>query len=197
MLLRMSAPARQTEFEVGPEPYRFTIEDVLHMMKKGVLAPDARVELLDGEIIQMPGEGAPHKRYKAELARYLNRTLGDDLVVAIDSTLNLGVGDAPDPDVHIYPAAVMEEDLTAADVLLVIEVADSSIAYDLNRKAKKYAQYGIVEYWVVDVQRRVTHVFRSPRNGQFRERHPVSLDQPLTAARVPDLRLVIADLPRL
>jgi len=191
----MTALAQETAFEVGPEPYRFTIDAVLRMMSTGVLQPDARVELLDGEIIQMPAEGFPHKRFKGEIARYLNRTLSDDYFVAIDSTLRLSDENAPDPDVHVYYREVREEALTAADVLLVIEIADSSISYDLNRKSRKYAQFGIEDYWVVDVNRRVTHVFRGAKDGVYLSRELRRFDQPLPALRIAEIVLTVSDLP--
>ncbi len=192
----MNAPA-VVEFERPPQRWRLTLDDVLRMMEVGILPPDARVELLDGELIEMPAEGGPHVRYKTELTRFFVLNLPDDLRVATDSTLRLAAEDAPDPDLYVYPASVREEELTAADVLLVVEIADSSLGLDLGRKASKYASYGIVEYWVVDVNARLTHVLSDPDAGAYRDIRPVPLDQPLTPLRLPQLRLVISDLPRL
>ena len=80
-----------------PAPHRFTLDEVLAMQAAEIIHPDARIELLDGEIIDMPEEGELHVWFKVELTRFLVRALPDDLRLAPDATLSLAPRDAPDP----------------------------------------------------------------------------------------------------
>ena len=105
--------------------------------------------------------------------------------------------DVPEPDIYVFDAGVPWKPIDPTHVRLVVEIADNSRGYDLGRKAAKYAQYGIGEYWVVDVQARVTHVLRGVEDGAYHEIAAVAFDQALRPQRVPGVELVIADVPGL
>ena len=180
-----------------PTRHRFTVDEVMRMMEVGLIDPDARFELMDGDLIDMPSEGVVHINFKILLNRFLVLNLEDDLWVAPDATLHLAPIDAPEPDLYVIRAGADLKPAPPADVLLVIEISDSTIGYDLGRKAAKYAAYALSEYWVVDVAARQTHVLRAPEGGTYQQIASVAFDQPLTPLRLPGLALVIADLPGL
>ena len=179
----------------SPEPHKFTLDDVLALQKAGVIDWDARIELLDGEIIDMPEEGELHVWFKVELTRFFVRALGDDYRLAPGATLSLAPRDAPEPDIYIFPTGAPLRLTPGHELRLLVEISDSTLNHDLTRKVAKYASYAIPEYWVVDLQNRRTHVHLHPEGDTYLQRVVVPFDGVLTPTRVPDIGLVIADLP--
>lgn len=172
----------------------FTVSDVRRMVELGMFAESARMELLDGELIDMPSEGTPHKRFKVALNRALVQGVGEDLEVGPDMSLVLAEHDAPEPDLYVFEQDAPFEPMPGRAVRLVVEIADSSLAYDLGRKAGKYASFDVREYWVVDLNSRQTHVLTQPRDGAYRSTMTVPFDQPLTPTAIPGLTLNISEL---
>jgi Uma2 family endonuclease len=135
------------------------------MGETGILGPRDRVELIDGEIIDMSPIGVLHAAIVVRLASYFSQRLGPMGVVWCQNPLRLDDISEPEPDIAILrPRAdcYMTAHPGAADVLLVIEVADTSLAYDLGTKVPLYARHGIPEVWVIDAATRQTRVFRGP-----------------------------------
>ncbi len=190
----MNAPARLVD---TPTRHRFSVDEVARMVDAGLIDPDARIELLDGELIDMPSEGEAHLALKILLNRFFVRGVGEAVWAAPDATLHLAPDNAPEPDLYLLAAGSPLKPVDPASVHLVVEIADSSLAHDLARKSGLYASHGIVEYWVVDVAARLTHVLRRPEGGAYREVRPVGFDEALQPLRLPDLRLVISALPGL
>ena len=180
----------------APRPHRFTLQRLVAMRSAGLLPRRPRVELLDGEIIEMPEEGELHAWFKIELIYLLTRRLGEDLRLAADTTLSLAPEEAPEPDLWVFTAGAALRSTPGSALRLIIEVADSSLCHDLNRKAAKYASYGVAEYWVIDVRGKRTFVHLQPEGDAYLERTVVAFDQPLVPTRIQAVRLVIADLPR-
>ena len=190
----MNAPVRIVE---QPTRHRFTADEVCAMVEAGVIAQDARTELLDGELIDMPSEGELHFTLKLLLTSAFNRAVGSDLWVGPDGPLQLGETDVPEPDIYVFDAGVLWKPIDPTHVRLVVEIADSSVNYDLGKKAAVYAKYAIADYWIADLRGRRTHVLRRPRDGVYHDITAVAFDQPLRPLRVPGVELVIADLPGL
>ncbi|MDX2238002.1 MAG: Uma2 family endonuclease [Hyphomonadaceae bacterium] len=137
---------------------KFTTVDVFKMVESGVLAPDERVELIEGELALMSPKHNKHEWLKNRLVRWLNRKVPDSLIVAVESTLYLTDDTFVEPDIMIYPDHILPEDVRGPDVKPLIEIADSSLAFDLGRKAALYAQHGVSPYWVIDAETKTTHV---------------------------------------
>ncbi|MDZ4363358.1 Uma2 family endonuclease [Brevundimonas sp.] len=178
----------------GIARHRFTVDDVGRMVEAGVIEPDARLEIVDGDLIEMPSEGEIHLTFKARLIRAFNLALGQEWLVIPDGTLHLSAEDAPEPDAYILPASSILKPVDPASVVLVVEIADTSLAYDLGRKAGKYAQYGLAEYWVVDVNARRTHVLKQPGDGAYHDITGVGFDQVLVPDALRTLALRFDDL---
>jgi Uma2 family endonuclease len=178
-----------------PTPHRFSFDDMMLMQAAGVIDPDARFELIDGEIIDMPHEGEAHLNYKIELVRFFNRHAPDEARVAPDATLMFSQRNVPEPDLYVFHASSPTHPIETEKLHLIIEIADSSIDHDTKRKAELYARHDVVEYWVVDVNARVTHVHRSPVSGAYPEPDRVPFDRVLTPLRLPELALQISSLP--
>ena len=181
--------------------HRFTVDDVMAMTEAGILDRDARIELMDGELIDMPSEGELHVWFKVVMTRALVRMLSDDLYLAPDATLSLAPEDHPEPDFYIFESGTPLTSTPGDKLRLIIEISDTSLAYDLGRKSAKYASYGVGEYWVIDVRRRCTHVMRAPENGTYLDISSVGFDQSLTPSNAPgvsitmDAVLAAADYP--
>jgi Uma2 family endonuclease len=176
----------------APVPHGFTGADVLRMQEIGVLEEGGAFELIEGEIIDMPSEGDAHQSLRMALDRHLIRTLSDDIAVCTDGTLRLSDTDWPAPDFHLYPATFLKPSLVRGpDVLLIIELSESSLPYDLRRKADLYRRFGVREYWVIDLDAKQLYVHRA--DGAWpAPALPFTAD--LGAALVPGLRVRIADL---
>jgi Uma2 family endonuclease len=172
-----------------PTRHGFTGEEVLRMQEAGLLE-DGDFELIDGEVIDMPSEGEVHSSLMISLNRFLVKAVADDILVAPDRTLRLAEKDWPEPDFYIFPATLRPGAVRGADLLLLIEVSDSTLAHDLRRKADLYRQYGVREYWVIDVNASLLHVHRL--DGEW-PAAPVPLTQAVTPSLIADLSLRLSD----
>ena len=152
----------------GLPRWRFTIAEVEAMVAAGVMEEDERVELIGGELVPMSPKGNHHEVMKAALLRRWYRAVPDDLDLVPETTFRLSEDTYLEPDVVIFPRASGLRGLTGANVLLVVEIADSSLRYDTGRKAALYASFGIRELWVIDAVRLTTRVFREPAADGYR-----------------------------
>ena len=132
------------------------------MTAAGILGEDERIELIGGEIVPMSPKGNQHEILKTALSIYWARRLPGDLLFTTETTFRLTPDTYLEPDFVFYPKASGIKGLTAATAKLVVEIADSSLGYDLGRKAGLYAGFGIAELWVIDAVRLSTHIHRDP-----------------------------------
>lgn len=151
--------------------HRFTVDEFHRMAETGILSPDARVELINGEIVEMTPVSPRHEARVRRIQRWLEALLGTDALVSKESPVTLPAAE-PHPDISV---AKWRDDLyehahlTPADIFLLIEVSDSSVLYDRNVKSKMYAEAGIPEFWLVNLKRDTVVVFRSPRKSEYTE----------------------------
>jgi len=152
--------------------HAFTIDEWHRMGEVGLFGDNARVELLDGEVIEMAPIGSRHGGCVNRLNRLLVTRLGERAVVAPQNPVVLNDISEPQPDIAVLaPRDDMYSSChaTPADILLLIEVADSSLGYDTNRKAPYYAANGVAESWVVDLDREQILVMRSPSPSGYEQ----------------------------
>jgi len=162
------------------------------MGEVGILAPDARVELIDGEIIDMPPIGHRHAAIVDTLAALLIRAVGDVGIVRTQGPVELGRRSQPQPDLALLkPRAggYFDAHPRAADVLLVIEVADSSLAFDRDVKTPLYAEHGVPEVWVIAVEERRLTRYGDPVRGTYTHVDEPDLAAPIEVATLPAVRL--------
>jgi Uma2 family endonuclease len=140
-------------------------EEYFRMGAAGVFAPDARLELIDGEIIEMAPIDPPHAGAVKRLLALFAKRAGDKAVLSVQDPLVISGRSVPQPDIALLaPRSDYYSDAhpTASDVFLVVEVSDTTLRFDLRIKVPLYARCGVAEAWVVDVNERVIHVFRDP-----------------------------------
>jgi Uma2 family endonuclease len=164
----MGTAARVTSAAEGLPRRRFTVAEVEAMVAAGVMEEDERVELIGGELVPMLPKGIRHEVMKAALLRRWYRAVPDELDLVPETTFRLSEDTYLEPDVVIYPRTSGLRGLTGANVFLVVEIADSSLSYDIGRKAALYASFGIRELWVIDAVRLTTRVFREPGADGYR-----------------------------
>jgi Uma2 family endonuclease len=150
-----------------PRRHSITVTEYVRMGEAHVFAHDARLELMEGEIVEMAPIGSAHAAVVDTLDTLL-REVAPGAIVRVQGPLVLGERSAPQPDVMLLrPRAdrYYNSHPVAADALLVVEVADTTLAYDLEVKRPLYARAGVAELWIVDINRRELHVFREPELG--------------------------------
>ncbi len=151
-------------------PHRFTRDEYYRIAEAGILTADARVELLDGEIVEMSPIGPRHSGVLAMLTRFFVEQVGDRAICRVQSPLHLDEHSEPEPDLllsHPRDDFYSSAHPTPRDVFLLVELAESSIEKDRGEKLRLYAEAGIREYWIIDLNRRVLIVHRQPKDGEY------------------------------
>ncbi len=144
-----------TLMESWPRRHRITVDEYHRMAEVGLLAPDARVELIDGEIIDMAPIGSEHASVVDQLTRLLVRAVGDDAILRVQGSVRLGRRSEPGPDLVLLrprPDFYRNQFATGNDTLLVIEVSDTTLRYEREIKIPLYARHGVPEAWIVDLR---------------------------------------------
>lgn len=152
--------------------HRFTVDEFHRMGEVGIFSEDDRVELINGEIIEMTPIGSRHSRCVRRIDRWLQKMLGDEAVVSAQQPLKLANDGEPIPDIAVLKPRADEygdSHPMGPDALLVIEVADTSALYDRNTKRDLYVGGGVPEYWVVDLRAGSVTVFGAPDGGRYTE----------------------------
>lgn len=153
--------------------HKLTVTDYHRMAQVGILAKDMRVELIEGEIIDMAPIGSRHGSVVDRLTRLLHRaTVADQAIVRVQGSIRLSRHTEPQPDIALlkYRDDFYENNIpNATDVLLLIEVAESTVAYDRDIKAPLYARAGIPEYWLFDLEQRRIVFHSEPVDGEYRQ----------------------------
>ena len=181
---------------------RFSVDDYEKMVISGILDEDERIELIDGEVRCMSPIGSFHYSVVNLLNRHLVPMVGDAGIVSIQNPIQLDDYTQPQPDIAIFR---WREDYyhyakpTPRDILLVIEVSDSSLNYDRNEKLPRYAQAEIPEVWIVDLDedRKVIEQYSSPVDGRYAEQKTLATSESIISVSLPSvIRLNISDVFR-
>jgi Uma2 family endonuclease len=180
-----------------PTRRRFTVADYNRMAETGILGEDDRVELLDGEIVEMTPEGPSHSGVGSHLMSIFVLRLGDRANVRAANPVILDDLSEPEPDISV--CAPRTDHYKAAhprpgDILLVVEVSDTSLAYDRGRKARRYAAAGVPELWIVDLQHDVIEVFREPSLDGYAQSEVYRSGGVVSPAAFPDVQITVDEL---
>ncbi len=168
------------------------------MTAASVFTADACLELMDGEIIEMAPIGSRHAAVVNTLMGMMVRSAGDRVIVSAQNPVIVGEQSVPQPDLAVLklrPDRYFNAHPTAAAVLLVIEVADTSLRFDLDRKIPLYGRAGVAEAWLIDLDKRVLHLFSTPDPDiGYRIKSIASGPQVVCPAALPDVSIAMMDI---
>jgi Uma2 family endonuclease len=164
------------------------------MRETGILKEDDRVELIDGEVRLMSPIGPLHAAIVNRLTAFISRQVGDTVLLSVQNPIQLHDYTEPQPDLTLlqprddfYAHAHPRPD----DVFLVIEIADTSIEYDRDEKIPHYAEAGIAESWLIDVNSQTIEQYTQPRNAGYRNKLIVAYDEIIIAQTIPQLQIPV------
>ena len=180
-----------------PTTHKFTVDEYMRMAEVGILSREERVELVDGVILEMAPVGRPHERRVNRVARLFALSMPDDIEVNIQGTIRLNDMTGPEPDIALLtPEASLDvENIPRPEgILLVVEVAGSSLRTDRGEKARRYAQSGIPELWILIVATEEIEVRRQPAPEGYADVRRYRRGDTLTIQALPGVRLAVDEL---
>ncbi len=189
----------------APPKLRFTIEQYHQMSEAGILDPLVRTELLRGDIVTMPAKGTPHEVCLTRLIKFFVVSVGDQAIVRVQSPILLPPDSEPEPDFTIV--RLRNDEYTCShpapeDILLLIEVSNSSLGIDRGLKLGLYAEYGIENYWIFNVQENQLECYASPvrfahsHGGEYQERQVFSKTDSVDVPMLAGVRLELVQIFR-
>ncbi|BAY08579.1 Uma2 family endonuclease [Calothrix sp. NIES-2098] len=176
---------------------KFTVEQYHKMLESGILTEDDRVELIQGEIIEMSPIGTKHAACVKCLNKLLSSKLRDRVLIAIQDPVELDNNSQPQPDVALLKP---RDDFYATahprpqDIFLLIEVADSTIEYDREQKIPLYAEANIIEVWVVDINEQIIEVYQQPTAEGYQHMQKFASGQTLTIKSFADVNITVNEI---
>src|SRR5438552_12601784 len=175
----------------------FTVDEFYRMSDAGILPHDGRFELIRGEIIEMPLPGSPHAGRVKRLNYLFISRLQETAIVAIQDPVFLDIHSMPLPDVALLkPRAdfYTEAHPSPSDILLLVEVADTSVWYATKIKAPLYAEFSIPEYWLLDIQKDIVVVHTEPAAGEYRQVEARHRGQALQPGKLPAVIFAVEEI---
>ncbi len=175
---------------------RWNIAEIEKATELGIFGEHERFELIGGEIVPMNSKGIQHEVLKSGLVVYFSRNLPDGIWFSPETTFRLSDDTFIEPDFVFFRKADGLANLRPQTALLAVEVSDTSLGWDLGRKALLYAHFGIPELWVIDALKQVTHVHTQPGPEGYRDIKKVTAAKSVTSASISGLTLTLATLER-
>ena len=183
--------------EVAVARRLFTSDEYCRMVEAGILTDHDRVELIRGEIVCKMTPGPRHLAFVDNLTQLLVLRLAGRAIVSVQNAVVVSDDSVPEPDLKIIrrrSVPYKERQAHAEDVLLLIEVADSSLAYDRSIKLALYAEAGIAEYWIVNCPAESIEVYRRPEGSHYLDVQRVEGAATITLQAFPDVALTLAEI---
>jgi Uma2 family endonuclease len=177
---------------------RWTRAEYERMVELGLLVPDSHVQLIGGEILEMAPPGAPHSTAVGHVQDALHAIFqGTAFHVRVQQPILIGDHSVPEPDVAVVKGQrsdYRDAHPAASDVVLAVEVSDTSIELDRRRKARLYSRAGIPEYWVVEIQACIVEVFTRPDAAGYERRVTLHAGDTVSPTAKPDAQIAVASL---
>jgi Uma2 family endonuclease len=183
-----------TQAAEGVPRLRWSVAEFERLAELGIFTEDDRIELIGGELVPMSPKGNRHELVCAALHNWLRRNLPGHIDYHPEPGWRADADNYFEPDFLLGPVGFNRTSIRSGDVLLLIEVAHSSLAFDTTAKACRYAALGVREYWTVNAVSLATRVHRGPSAAGYAETAPVAANDPLTALLIPSLTMRLADL---
>jgi Uma2 family endonuclease len=173
--------------------YRWTREEYERLVESGAFPPDARLELVDGLVYRMTPQSSFHSTGVRAVEQNLKTAFSDGFDIRVQMPLALGESSEPEPDVAVVPGHFSDYSFSHPNTaVLVVEVADSSLLYDRQKKIPLYAQAGIPEAWLLVLPQRVLEVYCDPRDGIYQSRTVLRIGDSVSPCSRPDVVIQVA-----
>jgi Uma2 family endonuclease len=175
----------------------FTIHEWRKMGEANIFPPGKRIELINGQILDMAPIGFNHAGHLKRINKLFTLQIPDNLIVSIQDPLQLGNLSEPEPDFILLKPdtdCYTTRHPQANDVLLIIEIADSSLKLDQTEKLRLYALHGIPEYWIVNLESSCLETYRKPQNDTYIEKTILVKGDTVTLSQLPELTIQVSDI---
>src|ERR1044071_3770543 len=198
MATLMESPA-EPKVEQSPLTTRrkFTVAEYNLMGEAGILQPDERVELIEGEIQKKSPKGTKHSSSATRANDCFRKHLGNKVIVRSQEPIIIGEYSEPEPDLVLaipHKTKYADHHPTPQEVLLVLEVSDSTLAKDRIIKARLYGQAGVIQYGVLNVNARELEDYRDPDESGYRTKHTYKAGESFTLVAFPEISIAVSDL---
>ncbi|MGI8540340.1 MAG: Uma2 family endonuclease [Rubrobacteraceae bacterium] len=188
---------RELDLDLRESRYRFNADEFLRMGEAGIFDEASRVELVEGDIVEMNPIGSHHAGNVSRLLNLFARNVGDAAMVSVQNPVHLAGHSEPQPDVALLKPRddfYAEHHPKPEDVFLLVEVADTSLVHDLDVKVPLYARYGVPEYWIVDLENREVIAHSRPEDGKYRTTERVKIGDTLECRSAPNLSVKVEEI---
>lgn len=175
----------------------WTVDEFHHMAKAGILHEEDRLELIEGDIVTMSPIGVRHMACGNKLTDTFSASFTGKAIISVQNPLAVSKESEPVPDIVLFKYRddfYADEMPEISDVLLVVEVADTTIAYDRNVKRPLYARAGIPDYWLVNLVDNVIEIHREPEDDTYTKITTAYRSDSVTAVAFPDTPFAVTDL---
>jgi Uma2 family endonuclease len=182
---------------VNPTKHLTNLDEWHRLGEANIFPPGSRVELIDGEILDMAPIGFNHAGHINRLVKLLTKLIPDEVITSVQNPFQLGDLSEPEPDLMLLkPNAdyYSSRHPVANDVLLLIEVADSSLAYDQNQKLRLYALHDVAEYWLLNLNDLCLEVYREPHGENYAQKSTLRKGDTVTLSQLPNISIQVADI---
>lgn len=185
-----------TTFQPQPKRLRFSVDDYYKMIDLGILDNREKAEIIDGELIKKTTIGDNHAFVVDSLNRFFSKNVSDDIMVRIQNPLRLTDFDEPEPDIVLTDLTKYDgkRHPRPAETILVVEVSDSTLKYDREVKIPLYAEAGIPEVWIVNLQHKIIEVHQQPSVGIYQLARIFKQGEIVETTVLPDLTLEVDSL---
>ena len=176
---------------------QITVEEYYRMAEVGLIAPDERVELIEGEIIDMAPIGSDHVSFVMQLNSLLVKAVQDKAFVSVQSPIRLSNRSEPEPDFAILKIRddyYRRQHPAAVDTLLIVEVSNTSERYDRQIKLPLYAAHGIPEVWIISIEQQSLTIYRSPDNNRYQQEQTTQAPGNVSLFALPDISVDLSTL---
>lgn len=184
------------ETEVLPKKRKFTSKEYYQLLDTGILTEDDRVELINGEIIEMSPINNPHVTCINKMTMFFASLVKGKAIVSVQNPVVLDNYNEPQPDLVLFKHRddfYFDKKAAAKDVIVAIEVADSSLGFDRNVKSTIYAQHGISEFWIINLKKKELEQYRKPSSDRYEQLNTYKLKEILILEAL-DLEVKVTDL---
>jgi Uma2 family endonuclease len=182
---------------LSPRKHLTNLDEWRRLGEAAIFPPDSRLELIEGEILEMAPIGFNHAGHVMRLINFFAPLVAGKAIVNAQNPLQLGDLSEPEPDFMLLkpnPDFYSLRHPLASDVLLLIEVADSSLAFDQNQKQRLYARYRIPEYWLVNLNDDCLEVYRRPRGELYEEKTTLRAGDSVVLSQLPGITVQLSDI---